>query len=1156
MLLGCVTMSIKKLSAGSGYEYLTRQVAAFDSTELDGMPLADYYSVKGEQPGSWMGSGLVGLGGVAAGDAVTSEQMGRLFGQGEHPVTARQLGRAYRRGGVAGFDLTFSPVKSVSALWAVAPPNVVRLIEQAHEAAVADALAYVERDVLFTREGTDGARQVETRGLIATAFRHRDSRAGDPDLHTHVAVANRVQARAGKWLTIYGRVLYQHAVAISETYNTALERRMSEALGVEFAARSGSSRQKRPVREIVGVEAALCRRWSLRRVSIVARRDELAAEFTQTHGRAPTAVEEITLAQRANLETRQPKHEARSEVEQRATWRREAAAVLGADAAIDTMIQTALHPPGRATTQVAPQRVQAVAAAVVNDLEESRAVWQDAHIRAEILRQVRGAGALPANQVEEIVDRVRATIEPLLVNLTPERDPVVEPENLPGMRRSDGTSVYRHTGSDHYTSPRILEAEARLVAAAGAVSDFGFTNEEIEVTLAACAVDGERLNRGQADLVRAMAGGGERLRLGLAPAGSGKTTAMRALARVWTDHGYGVVGLAPSAAAAAALREATGVFTETLAKLDYELRTHDTGAADRDGLLARVRPGALVVVDEAGMASTLVLDRVVGFCLARGAVVRLIGDDQQLAAVGAGGVLRDIATTRGADRLEEVVRFDDPVEAQASLDLREGDPAALGFYVDHDRVHAGEETECLDAVFAAWTESSAVGEDCLMLAPTRELVGELNERARAARLAGLPDGHGHELEVALADGTRASVGDTIITRRNERRLAISGTDWVKNGDRWIVTGLSEAGMQVRHASSGLRAVLPPEYVAPDVELGYASTVHTAQGVTADVVHGVVIGEESRQLVYTMLTRGRAANHVHVVIEHPAEDAPFGAADQMLPGLAEELDRAKAVEVLAGILGRDGAAVSATTTRLRGASAGTRLHEAATRYADAVTYAAQRLVGGEWEAALEAAGDGPLPWLAGIPADVGRHEIWGPYVTARAHQVATLAEAVRSDFDPTGVVWARHCGDVLGDLGGQVALWRAASGVKDTDRRLLGPQVSDIRAGAYQRALRGRINANYGQVIKSWEQRVADLVGKHDDQTIEVAKFLYRAARQGHDVDVMLARTTRGRPLPAENSTAALRYRLRRQIDGKRGGGRAPAVHGLDRPSSGLGGIQL
>ena len=119
-------------------------------------------------------------------------------------------------------------------------------IEQAHDAAVADALAFLEQHALFTREGTDGVRQVETRGLIAAAFTHRDSRAGDPDLHTHVAVANKVQTRQGKWLSIYGTVLHQHVVAASETYNTALEHHLVEALGVQFVDGPASTGEQAP----------------------------------------------------------------------------------------------------------------------------------------------------------------------------------------------------------------------------------------------------------------------------------------------------------------------------------------------------------------------------------------------------------------------------------------------------------------------------------------------------------------------------------------------------------------------------------------------------------------------------------------------------------------------------------------------------------------------------------------------------------------------------------------------------------------------------------------------------------------------------------------------------------------------------------------------
>jgi conjugative relaxase-like TrwC/TraI family protein len=392
-------MTLHKLSAGSGYEYLTRQVAALDSTEKGRTVLADYYSAKGESPGRWVGSGLVWIDGLDGGDVVTAEQMKHLFGTGSHPLMGAPLGAAYkvydnsgvdwfnaevarriaaaidteakppkdlfprirsevarerfvaehdrepasarelsdalarysrpRQTAVAGYDLTFSPVKSVSALWAVAPREVAEVIEAAHVAAVRDALAFIEREVLFTREGRNGARQIETRGLIATAFTHRDSRAGDPDLHTHVAVANKVHPREGKWLSIFGKVLHEHVVAASETYDTALERRLTEALGVQFAERPGTPRDNRPVREIEGVDLALCARWSQRRSDIVTRLRQLSREFQKTHGRPPTPTEAVALAQQANLETREAKHESRSYAEQWTSWRAQAVTVLG-----------------------------------------------------------------------------------------------------------------------------------------------------------------------------------------------------------------------------------------------------------------------------------------------------------------------------------------------------------------------------------------------------------------------------------------------------------------------------------------------------------------------------------------------------------------------------------------------------------------------------------------------------------------------------------------------------------------------------------------------------------------------------------------------------------------------------------------------------------
>ena len=394
---------------------------------------------------------------------------------------------------------------------------------------------------------------------------------------------------------------------------------------------------------------------------------------------------------------------------------------------------------------------------------------------AEVQRQLRGV-ALPIDLATQVAQLVADEVVAHSVNLTPDTDPTADPTSL---RRSDGTSVYRHTGTDHYTSQRILDAEQRIVASAGHADGFARTAEEVEWSVLVARLRDVPLNRCQEALVTAMATSGAQVQLALAPAGSGKTTAMQVLAAAWIAGGCNAIGLAPSAAAATALAEATVMPCETLAKLDHDL-TDSPGSA----LVASIRPGTLVVIDEAGMADTLTLDRVIAYAASRNAVVRLIGDDQQLAAIGAGGVLRDIATTHGAQRLDELVRFTDPAEATASLDLRDGDPAALGFYLDHERVHVGDVDGCADEVFEAWMHERAGGRDCLMLAPTRDLVRELNLRAQAAR-----DLHGPS--VRLSDDCDARVGDVVITRRNDRRLGISGSDWVKNGDRWIVAAIKD-----------------------------------------------------------------------------------------------------------------------------------------------------------------------------------------------------------------------------------------------------------------------------------------------------------------------------------------------------------------------------
>jgi ATP-dependent exoDNAse (exonuclease V) alpha subunit len=316
---------------------------------------------------------------------------------------------------------------------------------------------------------------------------------------------------------------------------------------------------------------------------------------------------------------------------------------------------------------------------------------------------------------------------------------------------------------------------------------------------------------------------------------------------------------------------------------------------------AAVGPSTLVIIDEAGMADTLSLDAAVQFAIGRRASVRLVGDDQQLAAIGAGGVLRDIKQAHGALHLTELHRFTNPAEAAASLKLREGKPAALTFYLDHGCIHVGDIAKTTEDAFTAWVSDRAAGLDAIMLAPTRELAAELNRRAREHRLGNVPVAQ----EVHLGDGNRASVGDMIITRANDRRLRLAATDWVKNGDRWTITGIGRRGdLTVRHNRSQLTVRLPSGYVHTSTGLGYATTIHSAQGVSADTMHGLVTGQEPRQQLYTMLTRGRHANHLYLQV--------VGDGDPHSVIRPEIIAPRTPTETLQRILARDETPVSAST----------------------------------------------------------------------------------------------------------------------------------------------------------------------------------------------------------------------------------------------------
>jgi DNA primase catalytic core len=1119
-------MSLHKLTAGDGYQYLIRQTAAADRALEGREALSDYYSEKGEAPGSWAGAALGALGthpalhpgaqaaaaaraeaaqergaaprrgatkrakdlalvaagleahgNLAPGSMVSAEQMRALFGEGRHPnadeiearvaalggdaqtqAHASKLGSKYRTTGpeqrefliecarayeafnraadlpataavpeeertairtrvgrelfteqhgrppadarelsgfiaresrprqqaCAGFDLTFSPVKSVSTLWALADRDTAKVIEQAHEAAVRDTIEWLERDVIYTRRGADGARTVDTNGVLAAMFVHRDSRAGDPDLHTHVAIANKVQDPTdGSWLAIDGQVLYKHTVAASERYNTRLETELAARLGVEFEAAENPREQDRVVREVVGVPEELRQRWSARRVAIDAQLKVLTADFQARQGRVPSPKEALALAQQANLETRQAKHEHRSEAEQREQWANEAAETLGSPAAVQALLDNVLNGPATGPSQgpatagelPAPERIEELAERVLARVESSRATFQRAHVRAEAERIVRTEGlattlaaALHSGQGEAAVHLVDLVVEDITRHALEGSDTVeldatgvyetvvhagveapgqrvretIEPAPL---RRSDGSSQYETPGARLYTTSRVMSAEAFLLDAAQGHHGRRVSDVDVAVGLLTETANGVDLNVGQQQLVRSLATSGADLQLALAPAGSGKTTAMRALATAWRTSGGNVLALAPSAVAATELGAATGAAAQTLAKVAYDL---DEGLTE---ITDTIDERTMIVVDEAGMASTPDLATVVALARQRGAVVRLIGDDQQLAAIGSGGVLRDIASRVGAETLSEVVRFSTPGEAAGGLALRDGNAAeALGFYLDHSRVRAASHLSGADDVFDAWASARAAGESALMLAADNETVNALNARARHHRLSaptpiaarGAARGATSvdtDRAVTLRTGLQASAGDTVVTRENSRKLRMTRTDHVKNGDRWtVVQAHPDGALTVRHDQLARIIKLPADYVADNVDLGYATTVHGAQGQTVDRCYALITSAWDRASAYVALTRGRHENTAFV--------ATGGDGDPHTQITPEQVEQPTATETLLRVFERDTTAVSATTAAEQATAPATQLRQLAAIYRDGLGRSAELLTGPE------------------------------------------------------------------------------------------------------------------------------------------------------------------------------------------------------------------
>jgi conjugative relaxase-like TrwC/TraI family protein len=531
-----VVADIAKLTVGRE-EYYTRELATDHQQYLSG---------HGESPGRWYGAGATSLG--LQGEASVAGFQAMF--EGRDPTTGDLLGRPHGRNAVPALDVVLRPTKSVSILYGLGDPATGRAVLAVHHAGLAEAVAYLDEH-LGARRGHGGVQHVSGQGLLAVGFDHRTSREGDPLLHTHLVIANRVQGPDGRWTALDGRDLYRHRLAADAIYRATYQRELVRTLGVEWTAADTHGN-----RELQGMPQDLVRSFSKRTDRIDAELDRLAADGGE---RTPRLVKWAVQA------TRKPKqHESPDTLYGR--WHQEAAE-CGMDP--DTLVREVT---GRTPDRVLDQTVSAEVAgrlfdrlAGLDGLTEHASTFTRPEVLVALGAGLAGGGR---SELEELADRFLA-------------------------ERAVSVVADRALEERRWSTPDLLAVEQRLVIAAT-----GRTGEQAAVASHQAVRDAlaahPTAGPDQQAMVRDLCQGGAGVALVVGRAGTGKTFALGIARHAWQLDGYRLLASAPTGVATLSLQ---GEGFEDVATCDRLLSDLDRGREQLDGR-------TVLVIDEAGMVGS------------------------------------------------------------------------------------------------------------------------------------------------------------------------------------------------------------------------------------------------------------------------------------------------------------------------------------------------------------------------------------------------------------------------------------------------------------------------------------------------------------------------------------------------------------------------
>ncbi len=648
-------MSIGKLVAGQEGYYLS---AVAHGAE-------DYYLAGGEVPGYWTGSGAaqLGLDGVVEDDAF----VGLL--RGVHPVDGSPLGRANRR--VPTLDLTFSAPKSVSVAWGLGGPEIAGEIVAAHEDAIAAALAYLEREAVFVRRGHNGTERLLGGGLVGAAFRHRTSRAGDPQLHTHVVVANAAQGPDGRWSALDARHLYGQARTAGFLYQAELRAGLTARLDPAWdPVVKGTG-------DLTAVPVGVRREFSRRRAQIEA---ELTADASPREARLVT------------LRTRPSKAGTADGAALRADWTERAAALdFTANELADALrrvVQTGVEGDD-------PSRVSAPH--LCTALTEHMSSFDRRHVLQAVAENARTGTTV--GEIEAAADTLLGSES--VVALGVGRFGIV------------------------YSTPELLALEGRTLDQAedrqgescGVVEDLG------PLMSAARGLSGE-----QTRMIRTVTADGAGVAVVVGAAGSGKTHALSVTRDMWVGDGYTVIGCALAARAARQLQDDARIPSVTLDRLLIDLDRSDTPGltartvivADEAAMIGTRKLARLL--DHAHHAHAKVVlvgdPRQLPEIEAGGMFVALT---ERL------GATELVGNRRQQDPVER--------QALAELRAGQVEEAIERLAEHGNITELPDRDTAIDRIVADWRYATIRGDDAIMLALHRSDVTALNHAARQARMA-------------------------------------------------------------------------------------------------------------------------------------------------------------------------------------------------------------------------------------------------------------------------------------------------------------------------------------------------------------------------------------------------------------------------------------